>query len=93
MTITLTSGITHDTDTHVRLINIGVDYQAQAVILTVRLQQTGEKRIYTIGSRPGDIDTIPGFVAAFPAFSGLRPGIETYLTTKVPELAGTTSVP
>jgi len=91
VTITLTTGISHATDTTVKLGRSGIDFDTPRVMFRVTLNQTGETRDYFVGNQPGDIDTIGGLIAAFPAFASLRNNLETYLAAKVAALAGNVS--
>lgn len=88
MTINLTSGIQHPSDTQASLSRMGLNFEGNRVMLRVTLVQTGETRDYFIGSQPGDIDSIAGLVAAFPAFANLRKNMEEYLAAKVAALGG-----
>jgi len=88
MTINLTSGIAHQTDTQASLSRVGINFDGQRVMFRVTLAQTGETRDYFVGNQPGDIDTIAGLVAAFPAFANLRRNLEEYLAAKVAALGG-----
>lgn len=88
MTINLTSGIQHPSDTQAKLSRMGINFEGNRVMLRVTLVQTGETRDYFIGSQPGDIDTIQGLVAAFPGFANLRKNMEEYIAAKVAALGG-----
>ena len=88
MTINLTTDIAHPSDTQAKLSRMGLNFDNNRVMLRVTLVQTGETRDYFVGSEPGDIDTIAGLVAEFPAFANLRKNMEQYLAAKVAALAG-----
>ena len=88
MTINLTTGIQHPSDTQAILSRMGLNFEGNRVMLRVTLAQTGETRDYHIGNQPGDIDTIAGLVQAFPAFANLQRNMELYLAAKVAALGG-----
>lgn len=88
MTITLGNAITHPSDTQATLTRMGLNFEGNRVMLRVTLVQTGETRDYFVGNQPGDIDTISGLVAQFPAFANLRKNMEEYLAAKVAALGG-----
>lgn len=88
MTINLTTAITHTSDTQATLTRMGLNFEGNRVFLRVKLAQTGETRDYFIGNQPGDIDTIAGLVAEFPAFANLQKNMEEYLAAKVAALGG-----
>ena len=86
--INLSTPIAHSSDTQAGLSRMGLNFDGNRVMLRVTLVQTGETRDYFVGNQPGDIDTIAGLVAAFPAFANLQRNMELYLAAKVAALGG-----
>jgi len=91
VTIALNTGLAHQTDTQARLDRLGIDFQGGRVMLRVTFAQTGAQQDYFVGNQPGDVDTVPGLVAAVQQFAGLRNALEIYLSNKVGVLAGNVS--